>query len=164
MDRRRRPETRKTYQVQELWQSHREIINLAATGMKQVEIAKVIGVTPQTVSNTLNCGKGSEKLLEIRESRDAVYKEVTDRISSLAPKALKIMERIMLNEEQDPQISPFLQLKAATGLLDRAGHSPVKKEESVHKHFHLGLDELEELKRRGREIGLVVKSETIDVN
>ena len=69
-DQRRVPqEERKVYDVKQMWQRTHEIVNLAARGYKNVEIAEILNIHPQTVSNTLNGKLGQLKLSELRKER-----------------------------------------------------------------------------------------------
>lgn len=87
-------ENRKTYDIKQFWQVHHEIVNLDALGYKQTEIAMILGVTPQTVSNTLNSTLGEEKLAMIRLERDADARLMVERIRVLRDKALKVYQKL----------------------------------------------------------------------
>ena len=68
-------EEKKTYNIKALWQRSHEIINLAAQGYKNTDIAEILGVTPACVSLTLNSELGQKKLSDIRQDRDADAKK-----------------------------------------------------------------------------------------
>jgi DNA-binding MarR family transcriptional regulator len=92
------PEERTTYEAKRLWQLHHEIINLDVLGYKQVDIAKILNVTPQTVSNVLNSGLAKEKLVELRAARDGHVKARLEQIRVLTDKAMNVYHEVFDNE------------------------------------------------------------------
>ena len=100
VDKRRVPEgeERKNYDVKQLWQRNHEIVNLGARGFKNVEIAEILGITPVTVSNTLNGKLGELKLSELRQARDNEAKKVCEKIRVLTNKALQTYHDIFDDE------------------------------------------------------------------
>ena len=53
MGRHRLPQTHRKYQVEQMWDIHHEVVRLALIGMKSVDIADHLGITPVMVSYTL---------------------------------------------------------------------------------------------------------------
>lgn len=150
-------EIRKTYDIKALWQRNHEIINLAARGFNYVDIAKIVGVTPQTVSNTLNSELGEKKLSELREGRDEEAKVVAENIRVLTNKALQTYHEIFDNEEGAATVKERKDV-ADTVVLELSGlRTPTK-------HISVGLtaDEIEAFKSRGREAA-VEEGKIIDV-
>lgn len=103
--------------------SNHTIINMAALGLPNTEIAKAVGLTPQRISQVKNSEFGIEKIESVNT---AVYNQVVDtrievqeRISELAPKALDTVEEIM----EDSSVSAATRLKAAVHVLGVAGHT-----------------------------------------
>lgn len=94
-------EDKSTYNIKQFWQRHHEIVNLASQGFKQVEIAEILNITPQTVSNTLNSTLGEEKLSEVRKERDEDAKATIERIRVLRNKALKVYHEIFDGVDAD---------------------------------------------------------------
>src|SRR3972149_5592524 len=84
----RRSDREHTYDIKQLWQRSHEILGLALQGMKQTEIAKILNISPVTVSNTLNSTLGKEKLSVMRGERDEHYIQVSEEIKKLTIKAL----------------------------------------------------------------------------
>ena len=159
----RRVEDRKTYDIKALWQRSHEILALALQGMKQVEIAEILNITPQTVSNTLNSDLGKQKLSVMRKGRDEKAIEVSERIEDLTTRALDVYEKIFVNE--DGQANIELQKKTAdTVTLELSGHRAPTKIQSFQATAT--IQEIEEFKKRGiqaqREAGMIieVKEET----
>jgi len=140
-------EERKTYDVKSMWQRSHEIVNLAARGFKQTEIADILGCHPQTVSNTLNGELGKKKLSELREGRDDEAKMVQEKIRVLTDKALQTYHEIFDNEDGAASVKDRKDV-ADTVLLELSGlRAPTK-----HISATLSAEEIEEFKVRGREV------------
>lgn len=144
------PNVRKTFTVENIWDSHQEVMRLAVTGMKQSDIAKELGVTEAMVSYTLNSPVVKRQMSIMRSARDVDAVDVAKRIQEIAPKAIDTLEELLL-EGNDT-----IKLRAATDILDRAGHAAVKTLRTESLAIHLNKDDLDEIKRRAREIGLCV--------
>jgi len=148
---------RKTYDIQAMWQRSHEIINMAARGFKQVQIAKILDIDPQTVSNTLNSTLGQQKLSEIRETRDDEAKRVNEKIRVLTDKALTVYNELFDNEMADPELKKKV---ADTVVLELSGLRVPTKVHSTGVHAVLTKDELDSFKERGiqagKESGMIV--------
>jgi hypothetical protein len=63
---------------------------------------------------------------------------------------------------------PNIKLKAATDILDRAGHAAVRTLRTENIHAHFTADEISDIKKRAREVGLLTdvmyEEDVIDVN
>jgi len=158
-ERRVAPEERKTYDIKGMWQRHHEIVRLAARGFKQTEIAEILNITPQTVSNTLNSQLGQEKLSEIRLESDDEAKKVSEKIRILTSEALKVYNEIFANESGEATLRDRKDA-ADTVLLELSGLRAPTKIQSHSVTTTLTLDELEGFKQRGiaalREAGKIV--------
>lgn len=157
-------EKRKGYDIKQLWQHSHEILRLAVLGYKPKVIAEVLGLSTQTVSNTLNSSLGELKLSELRRERDEetldAIKEVQER---LLPKALKTYEELF----DDKQVSPTLRKETAdTIVMDILGHRAPKEIHGKFAHAHLTGQEIEEIKERGRkaarELGQLAEAEVVE--
>ena len=157
--RRKSKEERKTYDVKSLWQLNHEIVNLAARGFKSTQIAEILHIHPQTVSNTLNSELGQKKLSEIRLERDEEAKKVSEKIRILTNKAIEVYHEIFDDESGECTLRDKKAV-ADTVLLELSGLRAPTKIQSHSVSTTLTLDELEEFKRRGiqaaKESGLVV--------
>jgi len=133
-----------------MWEVHHEVVRLALIGMRQVDIAEHLGVSPVMVSYTLRSPIVREQLKNMSSARDIDAIDISAEIRALAPKAVEVLEELMDND------LPNIKLKAAQDVLDRAGFAAVKtiKTENVHAHFT--ADEIMEIKGRARDIGLLV--------
>jgi FixJ family two-component response regulator len=155
VDNRRNPD-RKTYDVKQLWQRSHEILGMALTGMKNVEIAQILNISEATVSNTLNSSLGRQKLSSMRRDKDQEYKKINERVLELTHKALNIYEDIFDGQAADIELK---KQAADTVTLEIAGMRAPVKTESKTLHAHATLEEIEEFKKRGieaaRESGLL---------
>jgi predicted transcriptional regulator len=149
MGRHRLPETHKSYQIEQMWELHHEVCRLALIGMKQVDIANHLGVSPVMVSYTLRSPIVQRQLNQLKAVRDLDAIDVSKEIQELAPRAVKVLEELMDNE------LPNIKLKAATDILDRAGHAAVRTLRTENIHAHFTADEITDIKKRAREVGLL---------
>lgn len=149
MGRHRLPETHKAYQIEQMWELHHEVCRLALIGMKQVDIANHLGVSPVMVSYTLRSPIVQRQLNQLKAVRDLDAIDVSKEIQELAPRAVKVLEELMENE------LPNIKLKAATDILDRAGHAAVRTLRTENIHAHFTADEITDIKKRAREVGLL---------
>jgi len=157
-------EEKKTYDIKQLWQRHHEIVNLAARGFKQVEIAEILNIDPQTVSNTLNSQLGEEKLAEIRLERDAEAQKISEKVRVLTNKALQTYHEIF-DDDSGKWTARDRKDTADKVLLELSGLRAPTRIQSQSLHTVLTAEELEEFKTRGiqaaKESGLVIDVEPI---
>lgn len=156
---------RKTYDVKQMWQRSHEIVNLAARGFKQTEIAEILGITPATVSNTLNGKLASKKLSEIRFERDEETKKISEKIRVLTNKALQTYHEIFDNENGEATLRDRKDV-ADTVLLELSGLRAPTKIQSSHISTVLTAEEIRSFKERGRlaaeQAGVVITIEPVD--
>jgi len=148
----RRVEERKTPDIKALWQRNHEIVNLAARGFKGTEIAEILHIHPQTVSNTLNSELGQKKLSEIRLERDDETKKVTEKIRVITNKALNIYQEAF---DDEIELTIMDKVKVAnTVMLELSGHRAPIKTQTLSAHMQLSPEELQGFKDRGIAAGL----------
>jgi len=162
MGRHRLPETHKQYQVEQMWELHHEVCRLALIGMKQVDIATHLGVSPVMVSYTLRSPIVQRQLNQLKAVRDIDAIDVAKEIQALAPRAVRVLDELMDSD------LPNIKLKAATDILDRAGHAAVRTLRTENIHAHFTADEISDIKKRAREVGLLTdamyEEEEVNVN
>lgn len=146
----RKPTYDRKYEIQNMWERHHEIVRLTLLGHAPKDIAHKLGVTPQTICNTLNSKIVRDKLEIMRAQRDAATVSAAQAIKDLAPKAIAIVDKILQSELGT--VSPAVQLSAAKDILDRNGHKPPEKVQ--HMHAHLTGEEIEAIKQRALANGL----------
>lgn len=153
----RNPTGERKYAIESIWDSHREVLRLAVTGMKSVDIARALNVTEAMVSYTLNSPVAKREMELLRSSRDLDALDVAKRIQQVAPVALQVMEELLAQGNENTKY------KAATDILDRAGHAAVKTLRTENLSVHLTHDDIEEIKSRAKEIGLCTSDDVIDI-
>ena len=151
------PGMRKTFEVGNMWEVHQEITRLIFLGMKNEEIAERLNVSPAMVSYTRNSRVIQDKLEMMKGARDAEIIDLGKEIRAKAPKALKLLEKIVDGEEVNGQLpSISLRAKTAENWMDRAGYPAQKSGGGVHFHAHFTAEELETIKKRAKESGIVI--------
>jgi predicted transcriptional regulator len=150
VDLRRTPEgeTRKRYEIKALWQRSHEIINLAARGFKQTDIAEVLNISEATVSLTLNSELGQKKLAEIRNVRDEDAKKTSEKIRILTNKAIEKYHEIFDNEDGMATLKDQKDV-ADTVLLELSGLRAPTKIQTSSVSTILTAEEIESFKNRG---------------
>lgn len=155
-NRRALPGQRKTHDIKQLWQRNHEILRMALIGIKGTEIARILNITPATVSSTLNSELGRKKLSGLRKKRDDEIVDVTVEVTKLLPKALEIYENVLDGQE----ITKLQKETADTLVMDIGGHRAPTKVQSESAHLYLTPSDIKEFKERGiaaaRASGMVV--------
>jgi len=146
VDRRRSPE--RTFDIKQLWQRNHEIVRLAFLGWKHKDIADHLGVTPTTVSNTVNSTLGKDKLNLMTGARDAQAMDVMEEIQNMIPKAIKVYDDIL--EDDSPASWSLKKSTADTVIKDILGNVAPKKVEGRFMHAHLGEEAIDRIKERGK--------------
>jgi len=139
---------KRSFDIKQLWQRSHEIINLSILGYKNVEIAKMLNITPATVSGTLNSAIGRETISERRKARDEEYDRLQEDVMELTKKSLKVYHDILDNESENAKLRKDT---ADTVVLELSGLRVPTKIDSRSVHTTLSAEELEDFKRRGIE-------------
>jgi len=132
-------EASETYNPQKLNARHREMIRLHALGYKGVQIANILGVTPQNVYDILNSPLGQSFISEIQEARTSSVQDVQNRLQEFSPLAAELVLDIM-NEG----VKESNRLKAGLKVLEMTGHKP--GDTVNHNHVHLTKEDIEDIK------------------
>lgn len=151
-------EAPRKYNIQHMWALHHEICRLDLLGMKGVEIAKTLNITPATVSNCLNSPIVKQRTAVLRAARDASSLDVAKRIQELLPEALEVMEDILTNENA----SASVRANIAQDLLDRGGFAPPKVVETRNYTAFLTGEDIERIKQRALETGRIGGGTDVD--
>jgi hypothetical protein len=77
-----------------------------------------------------------------QDEADSQVIDVRKRLADMSVHALDVIENIL----RDGSAPASTQLKAAEGVLDRNGYSPVQRSENITAH--LSKEDLEDIKRR----------------
>ncbi len=149
MGRHRLPSTHKQYQIEQMWEIHHEICRLALIGMKSIDIATHLNISPVTVSYVLRSPIVQRQIGQLEAVRDIDAIDASVEIKKLVPAAIKKMDDLM-----DCGL-PNVEIKAAADILDRAGYAAVKTLRTENIHAHFSADEISDIKKRAREVGLL---------
>lgn len=153
------PETR-THEISKLWQQSHEIVNLSVRGFKNTEIAEILHVHPQTVSNTLNSELAQKKIADLRHDRDEEVKKDQEKIRVLKNKAMQIYNEILDADEQKCSLMDKKKV-ADTIMTEFSGmREPIKVQST---HAVLTREDIEELKQRAIASGTVIDSTAREV-
>ena len=87
----RHPTGRAKYQIEHLWSIHHEILRRTFLGQKALVIARILGITSQTVSNTINSDLGRQILERMHDKGEDSVVDVQKRILEHAPEALEVV-------------------------------------------------------------------------
>ena len=149
----------RTWQVNELWEMHHEVIRLLMFGMKNVDIARRIGCTEQQVSNIRNSPVVQDRLSLMKAARDVKAMDISRDILETAPEALRILKKVLAGEAivDDKKPSVNAMIRTSESLLDRAGFGAVKKVATSNEHVFYTAEEIEALKARAIGSGQVVQ-------
>ena len=149
IDKRRIPEgrPRKSWQVTEMWEVHREIARRIVLGQKNVVVAEALNCTQEMVSMVRNSPVIKDQINLMSGAADADCVDLAKRILDIAPQALEVLEDIL--KDKHNQASLALRAKVAESILDRAGHSKIQKVQSISTH--LTADQLNNIKIRALE-------------
>ena len=95
LDKRFSPDGNQNYDIKKVWDHHHEISRLLTAGVRPLEIAKRLNITPQTVSNVRN-NPVMQRLMQIMHvARDADAADVQKKILEIAPVAVEYLETAM---------------------------------------------------------------------
>jgi len=143
----RRKGAERRWSIKELRDRHREIARQLVLGGTNVDIARVIGCTPQVVSDMRNSPLGRAELDRLHGRREDETVVIARRIEEFAPQALSFLEDIIAGRE--PGASVALRAKVASGHLARAGYGEVRKVHTLHAH--LSRSDIDAIKQRASE-------------
>jgi len=140
------------YQIQKLWDVHQEIIRYLLLGWGYKEIADKLGVTAVMVSYTANSELVKRRLEVMRGARDAEALDLSIEIKRFAPEAFQTLQKIMRDSDNEK-----VKLTIAMDALDRAGYAAPKIIEGKFLHAHFTSEEIEDMKKRAKEVSQVVE-------
>jgi predicted transcriptional regulator len=149
--------THRRYQIEQMWSQHHEIVRLALVGMKQIDIASHLGISPVTVSYTLRSPIVARQLEQMQAVRNLGAIDIAKQIAALAPRAVEVLDKLL----DDPL--PNVALKAAESILDRAGYAAVQRIKTDITVSHFTSAEISDIKSRARDIGLLLEAEYSEV-
>lgn len=138
------PTKQRVYEIEALQDSHRAMIRLKVMGLKQVEIAEKLGVTPQNVSDVLNSRLALAEIERLRAALDGHYTAQSAKIAEMAGRGIIWLEERMGNEDTPAAVKD----KIAFDALDRAGHKAPSRLDVRQTNVELTYDDIKDMKRR----------------
>lgn len=118
-----RGDSQKSYQP-EVWGPRHEIVaRLHGVGLSNKEISRITGLSEPRVSVIINDSRATPAIKDTLDAHKEQIENLHGRIKSLGPAALDKIEEQMRTSE-DEKIAQ----RAAFGILDRAGYTPVQKQ------------------------------------
>lgn len=117
--------------TRKLLPKHREVLRLVMLGHADRTIALHLGLSPASVRNIRASDAGKRMLAIMQNSRDNSALDIQKRVQALAPDAMDVIEGAIKQDGTgaDCLLTPKDRAKLALEVLDRAGHSPVKRTE-----------------------------------
>lgn len=155
----RRSGTRNHWVVNEMWDLHHEIARRLMLGQKNVEIAKALGCTPQTVSNVKNSPVVQEHITIMRGARDADTVDLSKEIMEIAPVALELLKDIIKGEGDGANAGIGLRAKESNNMMARVGHGVPHKIQAESTNLFLTTEDIKEIRRRAIAGGDVIDVE-----
>lgn len=146
-DRRFSPIGNQNYDIEKLWDQHYVILRMLASGLKPKEIASVLKIDPQTVSNVRRSSEGRKYLAHLHNKAEHDLEHVKDRLEKLRPNAINVFEDI-LSGVYDEEITVSELRKTANDVLDRSGMTVPKSPETVNNNIILTTQEIQDLHTR----------------
>lgn len=129
--------------IQKLRDVHHQICRLAATGMRNVDIATTIGYNQQRISVILGSPAAQELIAKYRADVDDSWRRQVDidmeDMSRLRRKTRRILEDMVDDHEETP-ISGALALKIHDSMADRDGHHRKSTKENINVNFAAQLE------------------------
>ena len=158
----RRSGERNHWVVSEMWDLHHEIARRISLGQKNVEIAKALGCTPQTVSNVRNSLVVQEHISILQGARDADTIDLAREIKEIAPVALQLLKNVINGEKEGVNASIALRAREANNMLARVGHGVPHKVQAEVANWHLTSKDIQDIKQRALVNGDVVDAEVVE--
>jgi len=161
----RAPTGERQYAIKFMWDRHHEIKRRIVLGHTNDQIAQVLGITPQTVSNVRNSPIVMMEVERLRAERDKECIDLAKELAPLQEKALAVYREIF-DGEGEGSATIDLKYKAAKDILQPGGliREPHKVRAEV-AHGIFTMQELEEIKNRvkfAKAQGQVVEAEVVE--
>jgi len=150
------PEERKTFEIQQMWEVHHEIVRRLLLGQKASHIAKDLGVSAAMISYVRNSRVVKDKLELMKGARDAETLDLAKRIREISPKALDLLEGVIAGQVKtaDGELMDVplgFRIKESDTMLARAGYGPITNVKGQFAHGHFTKEDIDEIKSRARK-------------
>jgi len=146
--------------VQRLRQSHHRLAQLIASGIKDVEAARLTGYSPSRISILKNDPAFKELLTQYKDIVEEKFSDTIEVMKHVTDDALSLIHERMLDEPDSISTAQLTEIVTKIG--DRAGFAPVTK--SVNLTAPLSAETLAHIKGKvqGRQNGQIKKLEDIE--
>ena len=166
-DKRFKPSYEKTtFQVNEMWEIHHEIVRRLVLGQRPVNIAKALNVSNQMIAYVKNSPVVKNQIEIQRAARDADTIDISKRIRENAPTALKLLEDVIDGEVDGEKVTLGLRVREAGNMLNRGGYAPVTNIKGQIDHTHYDAADIAAIKKAALDAGLksgdIVEGEVIE--
>jgi len=141
---------RKVYTVAEMSEKHHEIARLLVLGIKNIDIAQQMGVSPEMVSNVKHSPVVREQIAFMSGAKDAATVRVTEQIAEVLPKCVEFLASTI----EDEDISTGLRSKNAFGLMAVGGYGASKNINVKGVHAVLTAADIQDIKNEAENIGI----------
>jgi len=140
---------------------YQECVRLTAAGLKPSEVAQAMGLSTKQVKRIVDSDIAQERITNLQRERDERSLDISVRLQALCDPAVNIIQAALTSGDLSG-LKASDQLKAAFGVLDRNGHSPVQK--SLNVTAKMTDEDYEEIRRRARRAGILPQAQApIDV-
>ncbi len=138
------------WELSKLRAVHHKMITLHVMGWQNGKIAEHLGITAQTVSNTINSDLGKAEILVEMERMRGDRADVVGIFKQAAGDIATEMVGMVLDRDTKEDVRARIGL----GIMDRIGVGPIRTNVNVDRTFT--KEDLEEVMRNAREGGMVV--------
>ena len=133
--------------IERMRASHHAVARLVAQNLPDAEIALLTGYSTQRVA-TLKLSPGFQELTTYFTANKSDQDiELVDRMKALGLDVLEVIHEKVLTEPEKARLDDLTKL--ATGLLDRLGHGPTARVESVNLNAQVSIEEIRAKLGRG---------------
>jgi hypothetical protein len=131
-----------------LWERHKEVARLQVSGMRPIEIARMLGYTSSWLS-TIMCSPVYKKYLATLSAKaDDNAIDIKKRIQEGAETGVEELLKILKGDgEYKGNVNPSLKAKVAQDFLDRNGNAKVSRIQEERVVTILDAARIEELKQ-----------------
>lgn len=147
--------------IKRMHEGHHQMVRLMLLGYGNKEIASRLGVTPQNVCDVRNSPIVRERLATLEAAADAEAMDLRSEVMRITQKSVKFLEEVQEAEGRGEGAPLHLRVRVAEGFMDRA---IPKKVQGEFMHAHLTGEDIEEIKKRARDGGVIVDTTARDTD
>ena len=164
-DKRKNGNKKGSYIVSSMHERHHEIARMLLLGMQNVEIAKQLNCTEQSVSQVRNSPVVQDKLEIMKAARDVGAVDISKQILDMAPVALeRIKESLETGKILGKEASASEIAKQANNIIDRVEGKPTQRVDMRGQHVHFSLEDIDKIKERAKKLSGAVPVEGVVIN